>query len=176
MEMKTFLREYKDAYADKARRDELLSSLREGRRLYSFACAAMLLAWLQQIEQEVKTTLGSHQTRSRIICIPAIATVTGGDHELGRSTLGTGNQFPFYRPDVIRRQSSAILSSPHVGFSLTIWRISVLIFFDRHFLAESVANGTVPPMILVYASGGSQTNYCDSVDGNTLAKLPWSGS
>lgn len=58
MEMKTFLREYKDAYADKARRDELLSSLREGRRQYSFACAAMLLAWLQQIEQEVKTTLG----------------------------------------------------------------------------------------------------------------------
>ena len=42
--------------------------------------------------------------------------------------------------------------------------------YPVHFLAESVANGTVPPMILVYASGGSQSNYCDSVDRKYLGE------
>jgi endo-1,4-beta-xylanase len=42
--------------------------------------------------------------------------------------------------------------------------------YPVHFLAESIANGTLPAMILVYASGGSQTNYCDSYDGKYLGE------
>jgi endo-1,4-beta-xylanase len=42
--------------------------------------------------------------------------------------------------------------------------------YPAHFLAEGIANGTLPAMILVYASGGSQTNYCDSYDGKYLGE------
>src|SRR5438445_1219406 len=42
--------------------------------------------------------------------------------------------------------------------------------YPAHFLADGIANGTAPPMILVYASGGSQTNYCDSVDRKYLGE------
>lgn len=38
------------------------------------------------------------------------------------------------------------------------------------YLADGVAAGTLPPMIVVFASGGSQTNYCDSYDGKYLAE------
>jgi enterochelin esterase-like enzyme len=42
--------------------------------------------------------------------------------------------------------------------------------YPVHFLAEGVAKGSLPAMILVYASGGSQTNYCDSYDGKYLGE------
>lgn len=42
--------------------------------------------------------------------------------------------------------------------------------YPVQYLAEGIANGTVPPMILVFASGGSQTNYCDSYDGKYLGE------
>src|SRR6266446_5566286 len=42
--------------------------------------------------------------------------------------------------------------------------------YPVQFLADGIANGTLPPMILVYASGGSQTNYCDSYDGKYLGE------
>jgi endo-1,4-beta-xylanase len=42
--------------------------------------------------------------------------------------------------------------------------------YPAHFLAEGIAAGKVPAMILVYASGGSQTNYCDSYDGKYLGE------
>ena len=42
--------------------------------------------------------------------------------------------------------------------------------YPVHFLAEGIASGTVPPMIMVFASGGSQTNYCDSYDGKYLGE------
>jgi endo-1,4-beta-xylanase len=42
--------------------------------------------------------------------------------------------------------------------------------YPVHFLAEGIANGTLPPMIMVFASGGSQTNYCDSFDGKYLGE------
>src|SRR5438876_8825389 len=42
--------------------------------------------------------------------------------------------------------------------------------YPAHYLADGIAGGKLPPMILVYASGGSQTNYCDSYDGKYLAE------
>jgi enterochelin esterase-like enzyme len=42
--------------------------------------------------------------------------------------------------------------------------------YPAHFLAEGIAKGTLAPIILVYASGGSQTNYCDSYDGKYLGE------
>jgi S-formylglutathione hydrolase FrmB len=42
--------------------------------------------------------------------------------------------------------------------------------YPIHYLAEGIASKTVPPMIMVYASGGSQTNYCDSYDGKYMAE------
>jgi endo-1,4-beta-xylanase len=42
--------------------------------------------------------------------------------------------------------------------------------YPAHFLAEGIAAGKLPAMILVYASGGSQTNYCDSYDGKYLGE------
>src|SRR5215467_11929853 len=42
--------------------------------------------------------------------------------------------------------------------------------YPVHFLAAAIENGTLPPMILVFASGGSQTNYCDSYDGKYLGE------
>ena len=42
--------------------------------------------------------------------------------------------------------------------------------YPVHYLADGIAAGMLPPMILVYASGGSQTNYCDSYDGKYRAE------
>jgi endo-1,4-beta-xylanase len=42
--------------------------------------------------------------------------------------------------------------------------------YPAHFLAEGITGGKLPAMILVYASGGSQTNYCDSYDGKYLGE------
>jgi enterochelin esterase-like enzyme len=42
--------------------------------------------------------------------------------------------------------------------------------YPVHFLAAAIDKGTLPPMILVFASGGSQTNYCDSYDGKYLGE------
>ena len=42
--------------------------------------------------------------------------------------------------------------------------------YPAHFLAEGIRSGMLPAMILVYASGGSQTNYCDSYDGKYLGE------
>jgi len=42
--------------------------------------------------------------------------------------------------------------------------------YPVHYLAGGIASGKLPPMIMVYASGGSQTNYCDSYDGKYLAE------
>jgi len=42
--------------------------------------------------------------------------------------------------------------------------------YPVQYLADGIASGKLPPMILVYASGGSQTNYCDSYDGKYLAE------
>lgn len=42
--------------------------------------------------------------------------------------------------------------------------------YPAHYLADGIAAGTLPPMILVYASGGSQTNYCDSYDGKYMGE------
>jgi hypothetical protein len=41
--------------------------------------------------------------------------------------------------------------------------------YPIQYLAEGIASKTVPPMIMVYASGGSKTNYCDSYDGKYMA-------
>jgi enterochelin esterase-like enzyme len=38
------------------------------------------------------------------------------------------------------------------------------------YLADGIASRKLPPMIMVFASGGSQTNYCDSYDGKYLAE------
>ena len=43
-------------------------------------------------------------------------------------------------------------------------------FYPVRYLAGGIAAGKLPPMIVVYASGGSQTNYCDSYDGKYLAE------
>jgi enterochelin esterase-like enzyme len=42
--------------------------------------------------------------------------------------------------------------------------------YPINYLADGVANQTLPPMILVFASGGSQTNYCDSYDGKYMGE------
>jgi S-formylglutathione hydrolase FrmB len=42
--------------------------------------------------------------------------------------------------------------------------------YPIQYLAGAIAHKTLPPMILVYASGGSQTNYCDSYDGKYMAE------
>ena len=42
--------------------------------------------------------------------------------------------------------------------------------YPVHFLDAAIEKGTLPPMILVFASGGSQTNYCDSYDGKYLGE------
>src|SRR5690349_8517039 len=42
--------------------------------------------------------------------------------------------------------------------------------YPVHFLADGIEKGTVPPMIVVFASGGSQTNYCDSYDGKYMGE------
>ncbi len=42
--------------------------------------------------------------------------------------------------------------------------------YPINYLADGVANKTLPPMILVFASGGSQTNYCDSYDGKYMSE------
>jgi hypothetical protein len=42
--------------------------------------------------------------------------------------------------------------------------------YPVHYLAEAVEKGALPAMIMVFASGGSQTNYCDSYDGKYLGE------
>jgi enterochelin esterase-like enzyme len=42
--------------------------------------------------------------------------------------------------------------------------------YPVNYLADGVANRTLPPMIMVFASGGSQTNYCDSYDGKYMGE------
>jgi endo-1,4-beta-xylanase len=42
--------------------------------------------------------------------------------------------------------------------------------YPLHFLSEAVAAGKAPSMIVVYVSGGSQTNYCDSYDGKYMGE------
>lgn len=38
------------------------------------------------------------------------------------------------------------------------------------YLRDAIGAGKLPPLIVVFASGGSQTNYCDSYDGKYLAE------
>lgn len=42
--------------------------------------------------------------------------------------------------------------------------------YPVHVLAAAIEKGMLPPMILLFASGGSQTNYCDSYDGKYLSE------
>ena len=42
--------------------------------------------------------------------------------------------------------------------------------YPIQFLADGIASGRLPPMIEVFASGGSQTNYADSYDGKYMAE------
>jgi acetyl esterase len=42
--------------------------------------------------------------------------------------------------------------------------------YPLHFLTDAVAAGKLPPMIIVYPAGGSQTNYCDSYDGQYMGE------
>ncbi len=42
--------------------------------------------------------------------------------------------------------------------------------YPLSYLADGISAGTVPPMIVVFASGGSQTNYCDSYDGKYMGE------
>ena len=53
-EMKAFLREFKDAYDDAAKREQLWTSLYEGSRPFSAACEARVNAWLDELERERK--------------------------------------------------------------------------------------------------------------------------
>jgi enterochelin esterase-like enzyme len=43
-------------------------------------------------------------------------------------------------------------------------------YYPIGYLSQGIADGKLPPLILVYASGGSQTNYCDSYDGKYMAE------
>ncbi len=58
MEMKAFMREFKDAFENPARRAELLTSLQEGRRPFSAACEAKVKAWLDSLSRELVQHLG----------------------------------------------------------------------------------------------------------------------
>ncbi len=42
--------------------------------------------------------------------------------------------------------------------------------YPIQYLTDGIASGTLPPMIMVFASGGSQTNYCDSYDGKYMGE------
>ena len=42
--------------------------------------------------------------------------------------------------------------------------------YPLHYLTDAVAAGKLPPMIVVFVSGGSQTNYCDSYDGKYMGE------
>jgi len=42
--------------------------------------------------------------------------------------------------------------------------------YPLHYLTEAVDAGKLPPTIVVFVSGGSQTNYCDSYDGKYMAE------
>jgi endo-1,4-beta-xylanase len=42
--------------------------------------------------------------------------------------------------------------------------------YPLHYLTDAIAAGKVPPMIVVFVSGGSQTNYCDSYDGKYMGE------
>jgi enterochelin esterase-like enzyme len=42
--------------------------------------------------------------------------------------------------------------------------------YPLHYLTDAVAAKKLPPMIVVYVSGGSQTNYCDSYDGKYMGE------
>lgn len=42
--------------------------------------------------------------------------------------------------------------------------------YPLEYLREGIANGKVPPLIVVFPSGGSQTNYCDSYDGKYMGE------
>jgi len=42
--------------------------------------------------------------------------------------------------------------------------------YPIQYLADAIAAGKIAPMIVVFASGGSQTNYCDSYDGKYMAE------
>ena len=42
--------------------------------------------------------------------------------------------------------------------------------YPIQYLADGIASGKLPPMIVVYVSGGSQTNYGDSYDGKYMAE------
>jgi len=54
MEMKAFLREFKDAFEDPERRAKLWRSLQEGSRQFSAACEAKVSAWIEAMVQEHK--------------------------------------------------------------------------------------------------------------------------
>lgn len=58
-EMRAFLREFKDAFDNQARRDELYESLREGNRQCSLACKAMLRAFHARLQRELRNAFGS---------------------------------------------------------------------------------------------------------------------
>jgi enterochelin esterase-like enzyme len=42
--------------------------------------------------------------------------------------------------------------------------------YPLHYLTDGVAAGKLQPMIIVYANGGSQTNFCDSYDGKYMGE------
>jgi endo-1,4-beta-xylanase len=42
--------------------------------------------------------------------------------------------------------------------------------YPLHYLTDAVAAGKLPPMIVVFPNGGSQTNYCDSFDGKYMGE------
>jgi uncharacterized protein (TIGR02646 family) len=57
MEMKAFLREFKDAFEDAGRRAKLWKSLHDGSRQFSAACEAKVSAWIESLFQEQKKYL-----------------------------------------------------------------------------------------------------------------------
>jgi uncharacterized protein (TIGR02646 family) len=54
LEMKAFLREFKDAFEDTERRAKLWRSLQDGSRQFSAACEAKVSAWIESVYQERK--------------------------------------------------------------------------------------------------------------------------
>jgi len=67
LEMRAFLREFKDAFDNAAKRKELLIELRDGSRQFSFACAAMLNAWLEDLERQRRAVLDGDVEKDSVL-------------------------------------------------------------------------------------------------------------
>ena len=65
--MRAFLREFKDAFDNAAKRKELLIELRDGSRQFSFACAAMLNAWLEDLERQRRAVLDGDVEKDSVL-------------------------------------------------------------------------------------------------------------